>query len=41
MDEVNGLLPNDTLTLFCEVRFYQIRFLILPLHFVTDFSETH
>lgn len=20
MDEANGLLPNDTLTLFCEVR---------------------
>ena len=23
MDEVNGLLPDDKLTIFCEVRFYQ------------------
>lgn len=23
MDEANGLLPNDTLTLFCEVRYTQ------------------
>ena len=23
MDEANGLLPNDTLTLFCEVRHHE------------------
>ena len=30
MDEANGLLPNDTLTLFCEVRLYEIA---LQCHF--------
>ena len=27
MDEANGLLPDDKLTIFCEVKFLRLRYL--------------
>lgn len=40
MDEANGLLPDDKLTIFCEVSFFSSKYLI-ALHTVPSACSRH